>query len=43
MESLGRPLAEHPQAEEPALRQADRAIAETIEYHAHIRLRRVAA
>jgi DNA repair protein RecO (recombination protein O) len=43
VEALGRPLAEHPQAEEPALRQADRAIAETIEYHAHIRLRRVAA
>ena len=41
--ALGRPLAEHPSAGEPALRQADRAIAETIEYHAHVRMRRVAA
>lgn len=43
VEALGRPLAEHPEAAESALRQADRAIAETIEYHAHVRLRRVAA
>ena len=43
VESLGRPLAEFPSAAEPALRQADRAIAETIEYHANVRLRRVAA
>jgi DNA repair protein RecO (recombination protein O) len=43
VEALGRPLAEHPAAAEPALRQADRAIAETMEYHAHVRLRRVAA
>jgi hypothetical protein len=42
VESLGRPLAESPSAAEPALRQADRAIAETIEYHANVRLRRVA-
>ena len=41
--ALGRPLAEHPEAEEPALRQADRAIAETMEYHAHVRLRKLAA
>ena len=41
--ALGRPLAEHPTAPEAALRQADRAIAETMEYHAHVRLRRVAA
>ena len=43
VEALGRPLAEHPAGSEAALRQADRAIAETIEYHAHVRLRRVAA
>jgi DNA repair protein RecO (recombination protein O) len=43
VEALGRPLAEHPTASEPALRQADRAIGETIEYHAHVRLSRVAA
>ncbi|MDQ3936120.1 MAG: DNA repair protein RecO [Actinomycetota bacterium] len=42
VEALGRPLAENPDAAEPALRQADRAIAETMEYHAHVRLRRVA-
>lgn len=41
--ALGRPLAEHPSASEQVLRQADRAIAETIEYHAHVRMRRVAA
>jgi DNA repair protein RecO (recombination protein O) len=40
--ALGRPLAEAPPAPEPALAQADRAIAETLEYHAHVRLRRVA-
>ena len=40
--ALARPLAESPQAPEPALAQADRAIAETLEYHAHVRLARVA-
>jgi DNA repair protein RecO (recombination protein O) len=40
--ALAKPLAEAPQAPEPALSQADRAIAETLEYHAHVRLRRVA-
>jgi len=39
---LAHPLAEAPGASEEALRQADRAIAETLEYHAHVRLRRVA-
>ena len=43
VQALGRPLAEHPTASESALRQADRAIGETIEYHAHVKLRRVAA
>ncbi|MBA3422591.1 MAG: DNA repair protein RecO [Thermoleophilaceae bacterium] len=41
--ALARPLAEAPEALEPALRQADRAIAETLEHHAHVRLRRLAA
>ena len=41
-DALARPLAEAPTASEPALRQADRAIGETLEYHAHVRLRRVA-
>jgi DNA repair protein RecO (recombination protein O) len=40
--ALTRPLAESPGASERALGQADRAIAETMEYHAHVRLRRVA-
>ena len=40
--ALGRPLAEVPAASERSLGQADRAIAETMEYHAHVRLRRVA-
>jgi len=39
--ALSRPLAEAPEAPEQALRQAERAIAETAEYHAHVRLRRV--
>jgi DNA repair protein RecO (recombination protein O) len=42
VEALAKPLAEAPTAAEPALRQADRAIAETLEHHAHVRLRRVA-
>ena len=40
--ALGRPLAEAPDAPERALAQADRAIGETLEHHAHVRLRRVA-
>jgi DNA repair protein RecO (recombination protein O) len=37
--ALGRPLAEAPDAPERALRQAERAIMETVEHHAHVRLR----
>jgi DNA repair protein RecO (recombination protein O) len=37
--ALGRPLADAPAAGERALRQADRAIAATVEHHAHLRLR----
>ncbi|MGH2797084.1 MAG: DNA repair protein RecO, partial [Thermoleophilaceae bacterium] len=40
--ALAQPLSEAPQAAETALAQADRAIAETAEYHAHVRLRRIA-
>lgn len=43
VDALARPLAEAPAAVEASLRQADRAIAETLEHHAHVRLRRVAA
>ena len=37
--AMGRPLAEAPQAADRALRQAERAILETVEHHAHLRLR----
>jgi DNA repair protein RecO (recombination protein O) len=37
--ALGRPLAESPDASPRALRQAERAIAETAEHHAHVHLR----
>jgi DNA repair protein RecO (recombination protein O) len=40
--AVGRPLAEVPSAPERALAQADRAISETLEYHAHVRLRAAA-
>jgi len=40
--ALARPLTEAPDAPELALSQADRALAETLEHHAHVRLRRVA-
>src|SRR4051794_16759433 len=39
--ALGKPLAEAPQAEPRALAQAERAILETLEHHAHVRLRPV--
>ncbi len=37
--ALGRPLAQAPGASDRALRQAERAIGETAEHHAHVRLR----
>jgi DNA repair protein RecO (recombination protein O) len=43
VDALARPLAEVGGAPERALGQADRAIAETLEHHAHVRLARVAA
>jgi DNA repair protein RecO (recombination protein O) len=39
--ALGRPLAEAPQAAPRALAQAERAILDTLEHHAHLRLRGV--
>jgi len=42
VEALSRPLADAPAAPEAALRQADRAITDTLEHHAHVRLARVA-
>ena len=42
VQALAQPLAGAPQAAERALTQADRALGETLEHHAHVRLRRVA-
>ena len=39
VDAMGNRLADVPPASERALRQADRAIAETVEHHAHLRLR----
>jgi DNA repair protein RecO (recombination protein O) len=39
--AVGSPLAEAPEAPEIALRQAERAISETAEHHAQVRLRRL--
>ena len=41
VEALAKPLSEAPAAAEPALRQADRAIGETADHHAHVHLRRL--
>jgi DNA repair protein RecO (recombination protein O) len=41
--ALGRSLADAPEASERALGQAERAILDTLEYHAHLRLRPVGA
>ena len=42
VEALARPLAEAPAAAERALRQVERAVGETLEHHAHVRLRAAA-
>jgi DNA repair protein RecO (recombination protein O) len=42
VDALSSPLAEAPRASAAALGQADRALGETLEHHAHVRLRRVA-
>ena len=42
VDALALPLAEAPSASPVALGTADRAIGETLEHHAHVRLRRVA-
>jgi DNA repair protein RecO (recombination protein O) len=41
VEALAKPLAEGPIAPDYALRQVDRAVSETVEHHAHVRLRRL--
>jgi DNA repair protein RecO (recombination protein O) len=40
--ALGSPLKDAPTAAAPALAQVDRAVSETLEHHAHVRLRSVA-
>jgi DNA repair protein RecO (recombination protein O) len=42
VEALGSPLAQAPGAHDRALRQVERAISETLEHHAHVRLRAAA-
>jgi DNA repair protein RecO (recombination protein O) len=42
VEALARPLAEAPSADDPALRQVERGIGETLEHHAHVQLRSAA-
>jgi DNA repair protein RecO (recombination protein O) len=42
VDALSRPLADGPEASEGALRQAERAVGETLEHHAHVRLRSAA-
>jgi DNA repair protein RecO (recombination protein O) len=42
VDGLARPLAEAPAADAGALRQAERAVTETLEHHAHVRLRAAA-
>jgi DNA repair protein RecO (recombination protein O) len=42
VEALGKPLAQAPAASDLALRQAERAIASTLEHHAHVQLRSAA-
>lgn len=42
VEAIGRSLAEAPAAEDLALRQAERAVGETLEHHAHVQLRSAA-
>ena len=42
VEALGAPLSEAPAADERVAAQADRAITETLEHHAHVRLRAAA-
>jgi DNA repair protein RecO (recombination protein O) len=41
VDALANPLSEAPTAHESSLRQADRAITETAEHHAHVRMRRL--
>src|SRR3954463_6407705 len=41
VDALANPLSQAAEARENALRQVDRAVSETVEHHAHVRLRRL--
>ena len=41
VDALAKPLSAAPRAAETALKQVDRAVSETVEHHAHVRLRRL--
>jgi DNA repair protein RecO (recombination protein O) len=41
VDAVAKPLSEAPEAPAWALRQVDRAVSETVEHHAHVRLRRL--
>jgi DNA repair protein RecO (recombination protein O) len=41
VDALAKPLSDSPESPETALRTVDRAVSETAEYHAHVRLRRL--
>jgi DNA repair protein RecO (recombination protein O) len=41
VEAIAKPLSEAPESPDWALRQVDRAVSETAEHHAHVRLRRL--
>jgi DNA repair protein RecO (recombination protein O) len=41
VDALAKPLSEAPESPDFALRQVDRAVSETVEHHAHVRLRRL--
>src|SRR3954447_1644004 len=41
VEALAKPLSDAPDAGDYSLRQVDRAVSETVEHHAHVRLRRL--
>ena len=41
VDALAKPLSEAPQGGQTTLKQVDRAVSETVEHHAHVRLRRL--
>jgi DNA repair protein RecO (recombination protein O) len=41
VDALAKPLSEAPEGGRSTLKQVDRAVSETVEHHAHVRLRRL--